>query len=45
MMVTVYGDDDRRRRAADLGALEFVSTPMDFDALKAQLRQLAAPSG
>jgi CheY-like chemotaxis protein len=45
MMVTAYGDDERRRRAADLGAVEFVSKPVDFDALKAQLRQLAAPSG
>ena len=45
MMVTAYGDNERRRRAADLGALEFLSKPVDFDALKVQLRQLAAPSG
>ena len=45
MMVTAYGDDERRRRATDLGAFEFVSKPVDFEALKAQLRQLAAPSG
>jgi CheY-like chemotaxis protein len=44
MMVTAYGDDERRRRAVDLGALEFLSKPVDFDALKAQLRQLSAPS-
>ena len=43
MMVTAYGDNERRRRAADLGALEFLSKPVDFDALKAQLRQLSAP--
>jgi CheY-like chemotaxis protein len=45
MMVTAYGDDERRRRATDLGAFEFVSKPVDFAALKAQLRQLAAPPG
>ena len=40
MMVTAYGDDERRRRASDLGAAEFLAKPVDFDALKAQLRQL-----
>jgi CheY-like chemotaxis protein len=45
MMVTAYGDDERRRRARELGAFEFLSKPVDFDHLKAQLRQLAAPRG
>jgi CheY-like chemotaxis protein len=40
MMVTAYGDDERRRRASDLGAFKFLTKPVDFDALKAQLRQL-----
>jgi len=40
MMVTAYGDDERRRRADELGAAEFLSKPVDFDNLKAQLRQL-----
>jgi CheY-like chemotaxis protein len=40
MMVTAYGDEERRRRASDLGALEFLTKPVDFDRLKAQLRQL-----
>jgi CheY-like chemotaxis protein len=40
MMVTAYGDDERRRRASDLGASEFLAKPVDFDVLKAQLRQL-----
>jgi CheY-like chemotaxis protein len=40
MMVTAYGDDERRRRASDLGACEFLAKPVDFDTLKAQLRQL-----
>ena len=40
MMVTAYGDDERRRRASELGAIEFVTKPVDFDQLKARLRQL-----
>jgi CheY-like chemotaxis protein len=44
MMVTAYGDDERRRRASDLGAFEFVTKPVDFDHLKAQLRLLSEPS-
>jgi CheY-like chemotaxis protein len=40
MMVTAYGDDERRLRANDLGAFEFLTKPVDFDTLKAQLRQL-----
>ncbi len=40
MMVTAYGDDERRRRASALGADEFIAKPVDFDWLKAQLRQL-----
>ena len=44
MMVTAYGDDERRRRASELGAFEFISKPVDFDRLKAQLRQLPPAS-
>lgn len=40
MMVTAYGDDERRRRAAETGAAEFLSKPVDFEVLKAHLRQL-----
>ncbi len=43
MMVTAYGDDERRRIAAEYGAAEFITKPVDFDLLKDQLRQL--PSG
>jgi CheY-like chemotaxis protein len=42
MMVTAYGDDERRRRAAELGAVEFITKPVDFDQLKEQLHQLPA---
>jgi DNA-binding response OmpR family regulator len=45
MMVTAYGDEDRRRRAIDLGASEFLTKPVDFDHLKTQLRQLTTPLG
>jgi DNA-binding NtrC family response regulator len=40
MMVTVYGDEERRTRARELGAFEFITKPIDFDQLKEQLRQL-----
>jgi len=43
MMVTAYGDDERRRLADEYGASEFLTKPVDFDLLKEQLRQL--PSG
>ena len=41
MMVTAYGDEERRRRASELGALEFVTKPVDFERLKEQLRPSA----
>ena len=41
-MMTAYGDDERRRRASELGAFEFITKPVDFDQLKVQLRQLPA---
>ena len=40
MMVTAYGDDERRRNAYEYGAAEFITKPVDFDVLKTQLRQL-----
>jgi two-component system, response regulator, stage 0 sporulation protein F len=39
MMVTANGDDERRRRAEELGAAEFLK-PVDFNLLGARLRQL-----
>ena len=42
MMVTAYGDDERRRRARELGASEFITKPVDFEQLKEQLLQLPA---
>jgi CheY-like chemotaxis protein len=37
MMVTAYGDDERRRRAAEEGAIDFLSKPVDFGYLKQRL--------
>ena len=42
MMVTAYGDEVRRRRAAEIGAADFVTKPIDFDLLKERLSRLAA---
>ena len=33
MMVTAYGDDERRRQAAAYGAAEFLTKPVDFERL------------
>jgi DNA-binding NtrC family response regulator len=43
MMVTAYGDDERRR-AAKYGAADFLAKPVDFEHLKTQLRQLPGVS-
>jgi CheY-like chemotaxis protein len=45
IIVTAYGDDERRRRAGELGALEFLAKPVDFDHLKARLQELANAAG
>ena len=44
MMVTAYGDDERRRQAEEAGALQFLSKPVDFDLLKEELRRLPGAS-
>jgi len=44
MMVTAYGDDERRRQAAEAGALQFLTKPVDFDLLKEELRRLSGAS-
>jgi CheY-like chemotaxis protein len=41
MMVTAYGDDERRRLAGEYGAAEFITKPVNFDLLKTQLRDLS----
>ncbi|MGE5151983.1 MAG: response regulator transcription factor [Rhodospirillaceae bacterium] len=44
IMVTAYGDDERRQTARSYGASEFVTKPVDFDLLKQQLQQLRPAS-
>jgi CheY-like chemotaxis protein len=40
MMVTAYGDDERRRQAEAAGAFQFLTKPVDFELLKEELRRL-----
>ena len=40
MMVTAYGDAERRPQAAAYGVADFLAKPVDVEHLKAQLRQL-----
>src|SRR5579863_4019438 len=40
MMVTAYDDEERRRRAGEYGAAEFITKPVDFAVLKQQLQHL-----
>jgi CheY-like chemotaxis protein len=42
MMVTAYGDEERRRAAHAHGAADFIAKPVDFNVLKRQLEQLSA---
>jgi CheY-like chemotaxis protein len=45
MMVTAYGDNERRQWASEFGACQFLTKPVDFDYLKAQLRQFGNGAG
>jgi CheY-like chemotaxis protein len=45
MMITAYGDDERRRRADEYGAAEFLTKPVDFDLLRERLTQLTSGGG
>jgi len=45
MMVTAYGDDERRRRANEYGAADFLSKPVNFDHLKSRLHDLLPSAG
>ena len=40
IMVTAYGDDERRRKPTEFGAAEFVTKPVDFDFLRQKLQEL-----
>ena len=39
MMVTAHDDDERKRRANDLGTSDFLAKPVDFAYLRARLNQ------
>lgn len=41
MVVTAYGDEERRQIAGERGATHFLAKPVDFDFLKRQLLQLS----
>jgi two-component system, response regulator, stage 0 sporulation protein F len=41
MMLAAYSDDERRRLAGEDSACGFITKPVDFGHLKAQLRRLA----
>jgi CheY-like chemotaxis protein len=45
IMVTAYGDEERRRVAGERGAADFLVKPVDFDVLKRHLLQLPGGSG
>lgn len=40
MMITAYGDDDKRSEAMRLGANDFLEKPLDFTGLKQKLTEL-----
>jgi len=42
VMVTAYGDAERRRRASDHGASGYLVKPIDFTALKALIKEVGA---
>jgi CheY-like chemotaxis protein len=44
IMVTAYGDDERRRQAAEEGAVDFLNKPVDFEYLKQRLRAFTSPA-
>lgn len=39
-MISAYGDSENYQRAMSSGAKEFFTKPIDFDSLKAELRQV-----
>jgi two-component system, response regulator, stage 0 sporulation protein F len=40
IIVMAYGDEERRRQAKEFGAAFFITKPVDFDFLRAQLSRL-----
>ena len=44
IIVMAYGDEERGRRAREYGAVDFITKPVDFNSLKAQLSRLQLPA-
>ena len=44
IMITAYGDSENRQKAQEAGASDFVTKPVDFDALKARITDILASS-
>lgn len=44
-MITAYGDEASRAEALKMGAVDFLSKPIDFDDLRERLPDLAAAGG
>lgn len=42
IMITAYSDQDRRSRALDIGAADFLAKPIDFDQLKSTIAAVVA---
>jgi CheY-like chemotaxis protein len=42
IMITAYGDQERRSRAFDIGAMDFLAKPIDFDQLKSTIATVVA---
>lgn len=40
MMITAYGDDDKKSQSMELGADDFLTKPLDFILLKTKLKSL-----
>ncbi len=45
VMITAYGDEDTRRKASEGGAVDLVTKPIDFDALRQRIDQRLAEYG
>ena len=45
IMITAYGDQERRSRAFEIGATDFLAKPIDFDALKSTISTVVADGG
>jgi CheY-like chemotaxis protein len=45
VMITAYGDEDTRRKAAESGATDLVTKPIDFSALRQRIDQRLAECG